>query len=224
MRAPSLRSISFALLTVLGGAQVGACEGPPASERAPAPRAGPKGVVDLDGGARDPLAPDGRADVLIFVRTDCPISNRYAPKLGRVAARFAAAPVDLWLVYVDPDETPAMIRAHLSDYALPGTALRDPAQSLVARAGVEVTPSAAVFDAEGVRRYRGRIDDWYVDYGKARAKPSTDELVDALDAVLAGRAPARAQTEAVGCPIPPLPGAVASPDQAGVWRGRRGAL
>jgi hypothetical protein len=75
---------------------------------------------------------------------------------------------------------------------------------LAERAGVLVTPSVAVFDPRGIRRYHGRIDDWYVDYGKARVQASTNELVDAIEAVLAGRAPTIAQADAVGCPIPSL--------------------
>ena len=46
-------------------------------------------VTDLDGDPVDPLAPDDRIDALVFVRTDCPISNRYAPELARIATRFA---------------------------------------------------------------------------------------------------------------------------------------
>jgi hypothetical protein len=188
---------------LLLGAALG-CERGAAPEQVNA-AAHPRGaaLLDVDGRPHDPLAVDGRADVLVFVRTDCPISNRYAPKLGRIATTFAAAPVDLWLIYVDPDETPAMIRDHTQDYALPGTALRDPGQTLVERAGVQVTPSVAVFDAAGVRRYHGRIDDWYVDYGKARVQASTDELVDAIEAVLAGHPPSVSEAEAIGCPLPP---------------------
>jgi hypothetical protein len=160
--------------------------------------------VDLAGQSHDPLA-DARADLLLFVRTDCPISNRYAPELGRIAASLADAPVDVWLVYVDPDESPALIRAHMRDYRLPGTPLRDPEQSLAAHVGVRVTPEAAVFDGLGARVYRGRIDDWYVDYGKNRTEASTHELRDALAALLAGRRPSVAETDAIGCPLPPLP-------------------
>lgn len=163
-------------------------------------------VVDLDDRPLDPLASSGRAVVLIFVRTDCPISNRYAPKLGRIAARFADAPLDLYLVYVDRDETPARIREHVAAYALPGTPLRDVEQVLAARAGTQVTPEAALFDAEGVLRYHGRIDDGWVDYGKPRATPSSDELVDAIVAVLAGERPQVEHAEAVGCPLPPREG------------------
>lgn len=161
-------------------------------------------VLDLDGQRLDPLD-DARADLLLFLRTDCPISNRYAPKLARIAARYAEAPLDLWLVYVDPDELPEHIREHIREYQLPGRALRDPSQSLAARARARVTPEAALFDASGALRYHGRIDDWYVDYGKSRVEASTRELEDAVDALLAGREPAVRSAPAVGCPLPPLP-------------------
>lgn len=162
-------------------------------------------VRDLDDQLSDPLADNGRADLLLFVRTDCPISNRYAPELARIAERFAAEPLDVWLIYVDEDETPGLIRQHMADYQLPGTPLRDTRQELAARAGVKVTPEAALFDAGGVRRYRGRIDDRYVDFGKQRREATTHELVDAIEAVLAGGTPPVAEVEAVGCPLPPLP-------------------
>lgn len=160
-------------------------------------------VLDLAGQIVDPLANNQRADLLLFVRTDCPISNRYAPELARIVERFAAQPLDVWLIYVDEDETPEKIRGHMQEYRLPGTPLRDVDQALAVRAGVKVTPEAALFDAAGVRRYRGRIDDRHVDYGKQRAEPSTHELLDAITAVLDGRSPTVAEVDAVGCPLPP---------------------
>jgi hypothetical protein len=161
-------------------------------------------VRDLAGKIVDPLAGNGRADLLLFVRTDCPISNRYAPELGRIVERFAAQPLDVWLIYVDEDETPEKIEKHMAEYRLPGTPLRDVKQQLAGRARVKVTPEAALFDAGGVRRYRGRIDDRHVDYGKTRTEPSTHELLDAITAVMDDRTPAVAEVDAVGCPLPPL--------------------
>lgn len=168
---------------------------PPASE---------SNVRDLAGQTVDPFTHNSRADLLLFIRTDCPISNRYAPELERIVGRFATQPLDVWLVYVDEDETPEKIQAHMTEYRLPGTALRDPGQFLATRAGVKVTPEAALFDADGQRRYRGRIDDRHVDYGKQRAEPSTHELLDAITAVMNGQIPSVAEVEAVGCPLPPL--------------------
>src|SRR5207249_9516148 len=43
--------------------------------------------------------------VFIFVSTDCPISNRYAPEIRRVEGKFAPAGVRFWLVYPDPDRS-----------------------------------------------------------------------------------------------------------------------
>ncbi len=163
-----------------------------------------RSVMDLAGQAVDPFASNGRADLLLFVRTDCPISNRYAPELAAIVERFATQPLDVWVVYVDEDETPQQIKKHMGEYRLPGTPLRDPGQLLAARAGVKVTPEAALFDADGERRYRGRIDDRQVDYGKQRAEASTHELIDAIAAVMDGRAPPVAEVDAVGCPLPPL--------------------
>jgi thiol-disulfide isomerase/thioredoxin len=191
---------------VVSLALAGACPRDPSADAGvPRPGQEPVGVVDLEGRPRDPLRADGRVDLLVFVRSDCPISNRYAPKLARVAERFAEAPVDVFLVYVDVDEGPATIREHMAEYRLPGTALRDPGQILTARGQITVTPEVALFDGDGILRYHGRIDDGWIDYGKPRAVPQTDELVDALTAVLAGEAPVLASAEAVGCPLPPLP-------------------
>jgi hypothetical protein len=52
-----------------------------------------------------------------------------------------------------------------------------------------------------VLRYRGRIDDRYLDFGVDRLTPTTHELDEALAAVLAGREVARPVVPAVGCAI-----------------------
>jgi hypothetical protein len=67
----------------------------------------------------------------------------------------------------------------------------------VARAyGAQRTPEVYVLDAERRIRYHGAIDD---DRDEAMVREAW--LRDALDAVLAGRAPATADTPAVGCTI-----------------------
>jgi hypothetical protein len=159
-------------------------------------------VLDLDGRAVDPLAIEGRASVLVFVRTDCPIANRYAPEIRRLQEAFAARGVELWLVYADAAEPIEAIRAHLRAFDLPLRALRDPAHVLVRKAGARVTPEAALFvpAAGGARlAYRGRIDDRYLAFDRMRPAPTTHDLEDALEAVLAGRAVPKETTPAVGC-------------------------
>src|SRR5512134_2888472 len=50
---------------------------------------GARGPFDLEGRAVSPLDDDVAATVLLFTRTDCPISNRYAPEVRRLHDRFA---------------------------------------------------------------------------------------------------------------------------------------
>lgn len=136
--------------------------------------------------------------VLVFVRSDCPISNRYAPELERLYREYSP-PASFYLVYPDRSETKAAIEKHRTDYGYTFGALRDPDGSLVKLSKVRVTPEAAVFAAGGELLYHGRIDDRYVDFGKSRPQPTTHDLEEALQAVLAGKPVKVASTRAIGC-------------------------
>ncbi len=161
-------------------------------------------AVNLDGKPVDPvLASRGKVVVLIFVRTDCPISNRYAPAIQRLSQQYEGK-VTFWLVYPDKSESAAAIRKHLQEYGYEVTALRDPGHVLVKQGQVQVTPEAVVFGRNGQLAYHGRIDDWYQDFGRARAAPTTHELADAIQAVIAGKPIAPSTTTAVGCYISDL--------------------
>ncbi len=165
--------------------------------------AGPElNLFDLDGAGIDPFR-DGKVLVFLFTRTDCPISNRYAPAVKRLHANFERHGVAFWLVYVDPDESPDAIREHLLAYDYPLPALRDPEHMLVALTGVATTPEAAVFVGRRMI-YRGRIDDWYVDFGKARSTPTQNDLRNVLQATIDGERLELRTTDAVGCLIADL--------------------
>jgi len=114
--------------------------------------------------------------VFLFVRTDCPISNRYAPEIRRLAAKYGKQGPSFWLVYPDGTESIQEIRKHLVDFQLPIAALRDPKHVLAKLAGVRVTPEAAVFLTDGTQVYRGRIDDRFVDFGKQRPEATQHDL------------------------------------------------
>ena len=165
-------------------------------------------VLDLAGQPVDPLPRPGAGPaVLVFVRTDCPIANRYAPELRRLQDRFARDGVAFWLVYPDASETPAAIRRHQRDFGLGFHALRDPQHDLVKATQATVTPETAVFvpGAAGPRMvYRGRIDDRYVDFGRSRRAPTSRDLREVLQALAAGSTLTPRTTPAVGCFIAPL--------------------
>jgi hypothetical protein len=158
-------------------------------------------LPDLDGRLVDPFdAPAAtKAIVFVFVSVDCPISNRYAPEIQRLHQTFASRGVALRIVYPNPAELPAAIRAHMKDYSLPAPALRDPKQELAKLASATITPEAAVYDPQGRRLYLGRIDDRYVSLGVQRPVATQHDLEEALLSTLAGRGVAQARTPAVGC-------------------------
>lgn len=167
---------------------------------------GPSGVIDLDGRPTDPLAHAG-VSVLVFTRTDCPISNRYAPELRRLQERFTRGAA-FHLVYVDGAETVDAIRDHRRAFGLGFDAVRDPEHALVALTGATVTPEVAVFVTDGAGRrmvYRGRIDDRAVDFGRTRPAPTRHDLAEVLAALARGASPAPRTTTAVGCFIPARP-------------------
>jgi hypothetical protein len=150
-------------------------------------------------------APEAGATALVFLSTECPISNAYSPTLNRIAAEFPPTALRLVGVCVDPDLSNAEVVRHARDFGLAFPLGRDRAGALAGRLGVTVTPEAVVLDDRGRVRYRGRIDDQFAARQRRNAAPGTHELRDAIAAVLAGREVSRPHVEAVGCPLPEVP-------------------
>lgn len=161
-------------------------------------------ATDLKGQSFDPFqAAPGKAVVFIFVRTDCPVSNRYAPTIQRLSEKYAASTM-FFLVYPDKKEAADAIRKHDREFGYHLTALRDPQRVLVKRSDAQITPEAAVFDASRRLVYHGRIDNLYQDFSHTRKIPTTHELADAIEAALAGKTISGKATPAVGCYISDL--------------------
>jgi hypothetical protein len=140
-----------------------------------------------------------KATVLIFVSSDCPISNRYAPDIRKLYDEFTPQGVRFWLVYPNVMDDDAAIEKHVKDYGHPAVALADRDHYLVKLAGATVTPEAAVFDGQLRLLYRGRIDDRFVELGRERPAATRQDLKAALVAMLAGKQVPEARTQAVGC-------------------------
>jgi len=155
----------------------------------------------LDDKPVDPFLVKARARVFVFVRTDCPISNRYAPELNRLAREFASRGVVFWMVYSDRTESREAILKQIDEYRLPGVALRDPDHSLARMAKATIAPEAAVFSGDGRLVYHGRIDNRYVELGKAMIAPTRHDLEDAIKAAITGRPLAIASAPAIGCSL-----------------------
>lgn len=138
--------------------------------------------------------------VLVFLGTECPLAEAYAPRLAEVARDFGKRGVGFFGVDANQQDGPVAIGRFAEKHGLPFPILKDVGNILADRLGAERTPEVFVLDRSRAAVYRGRIDDQYA-IGIHRALPGRHDLVDALEAVLAGRAVATPRTEAVGCRI-----------------------
>ena len=165
-------------------------------------------AVDLDGRPVTELVPSGgRAVVLFFAASDCPISNRYVPEIQRLSKQYAPVGISVWFVYPNPGDNANVVRAHDAEFAIAANTALDTHQTLTRMAQVTSTPEAAVFVPQGASLrevYRGRIDDRYLALGDERPQASRHDLEDAIRAVLAHKPVPQPGGSAVGCSIVPL--------------------
>jgi hypothetical protein len=151
------------------------------------------------------VPPDHAARLLVFVTSDCPISNYYATQIQDLCSSNRPRGLTCMLVYEDAGFDEARMRAHLEEYGYRDIdAVLDRDRAIARRAGATVTPQAVLSDADGRMRYRGRIDNRYEAFGKPRRVVTRHDLRDAVDAVLRGRPVRTPETPALGCFITSL--------------------
>jgi peroxiredoxin len=142
-----------------------------------------------------------RAVVLFFVMTDCPLANGYVPEMNRIRAEYGSRGVALYAIQTDNTIPDADVRKYVKDFGYTFPVLHDPKLTLARFTGATVSPQVAVLSPAGDVLYLGRIDNKVEDISKPRYAATEPELRNALDAVLAGKAPKVARTRAVGCSI-----------------------
>ncbi len=147
---------------------------------------------------------DAKLTVLVFLGTQCPVSNGYAPALRRVYEAHAGAKVGVLGVHCDPDVSAEIAQTHARDYELPFPLVLDHDQRLAHVCGIKIVPTAVVIGADGRVLYRGRIDNRYVANGLRRPEATIFDLKAALELALAGQKPNPSTTEPIGCPLPPV--------------------
>src|SRR6266478_5023594 len=75
-------------------------------------------ALDLGGSPKDTLKETpGKVVVLIFVRTDCPISNRYAPFLQEMSVKYGSEAA-CCLLLANKNKSPENIRSYLQEFSL----------------------------------------------------------------------------------------------------------
>lgn len=139
--------------------------------------------------------------VLLFVIPDCPIVNRYIPEINRIYQAYSKQGIKLTLIYPGDYLTQKDIDTHRKEYQIKPEGRLDIDYQITKKAGATITPEAVVYDANQKIIYRGRIDDWFTDYGDKKREPSQRNLRLALDALVAGKEVPIKNTQAIGCLI-----------------------
>ena len=143
--------------------------------------------------------PDG-VTVVVFTCNHCPYALGWHDRLLQVARDYP----DVTFLAVNPndaerypaDSYEAMRERVNADGGWPHPYLHDESQEVARAFGARTTPDVFVLDGDLRLRYRGAPDSDHRDAGQG-----ANWLREALDAVVAGQEPARAETEPVGCSI-----------------------
>ncbi len=141
------------------------------------------------------------AMVLVFLNTECPISQQYTRLLAELHRQYRPQHVQFTALYPSPTDSRLVIRAFHRTYALPFSGLPDKSHAYVRRYQAKTTPEVIVLNEGGRVVYQGAIDDQYVSLGRRRAASTQAFLHDALAALLEKRPILTSRTEAVGCLI-----------------------
>jgi peroxiredoxin len=143
---------------------------------------------------------DKRAVVVVFIGTECTLSNGLLPTVAHLHEEYAPRGVQFLAVNSNRQDTPERVAAHARKYTIPFPVLKDTGNVVADCFGARRTPEAFLLDGERKIRYQGRIDDQF-GIGYKRPKPTHRDLADAIDAVLVGKPVAQPTTPVAGCII-----------------------
>ena len=146
---------------------------------------------------------DAAAVVLTVQGNGCPIVRNALPDLAAVRARFRDRDVAFLMINSNLQDDADSVRAEAEEWGIDLPVLIDAAQSVGERLRLTRTAETLVLvpGAESWRvAYRGPVND-RLSYERQRQTANEHYLAAALDAVLAGREPAVAAREAIGCLI-----------------------
>jgi len=141
-----------------------------------------------------------KAIALVFVNTTCPVAKRYLPVLQALEKDYRAKDVQFVAVNAADEDSLIEMATQAVTFDVEFPFVKDFGGVCARALGATRTPQVVILDAERRIRYRGRIDDQFR-LGGVRKEPTTHELKDALDAILAGKKVATSETEVDGCPI-----------------------
>ncbi|HTL48063.1 MAG TPA: thioredoxin family protein [Verrucomicrobiae bacterium] len=144
-----------------------------------------------------------KALLVMFICRHCPYVVHVKHELAKLGRDYAAK--DLGIVAISsndaehyPDDGPAKLKEMAQELGFGFPYLYDESQEVAKAYAAACTPDFFVYDAKRKLVYRGQLDD----SRPGNSQPVTGrDLRQALDAALAGKAPAGEQKPSMGCNI-----------------------
>lgn len=137
-----------------------------------------------------------KATVLMFVSTNCPVSNAYNTRMAGLQTNFAPQGVRFIGINSNKAESGSDVAAHAKQNGFGFAVYKDPQNKVADRFEAKVTPEVYVVGPKGNLLYKGRIDN-----SQNESEVNDRSLQTALKTILAGKTVTEKETRAFGCSI-----------------------
>jgi peroxiredoxin len=137
------------------------------------------------------------AVVVMFIATQCPYSNAYNDRMREMATAYEKQGVLFVGINSNKSEPANEVAAHAKKHSFTFPLMKDPDNKVADLYNARHTPEIFLVDKSRTLRYHGRIDENY----EEPSKVNSPDLKNALDALLANKPIAKAETKAFGCSI-----------------------
>jgi len=139
---------------------------------------------------------DSKAIVLMFIATQCPVSNDYNERMAKLSKDYGDKGITFIGINSNKQEPVDEIRGHSKKNKFNFLVLKDNNNIIADKLNASVTPEIYVLNSEFEILYHGRIDD-----SRREKEIKSNDLVIALDNILAGEEVEVKKTKAFGCTI-----------------------
>jgi len=138
--------------------------------------------------------------VLAFTTAECPMVQRYMPRLKELSSQYKDKGVQFVAVNVGSDDGIKEVAYEALKYESEFPFVKDFDGECARALGADRTAQVVILDSEKRIRYRGRVDNQYRLSG-VKPAPDRADLKEAIEDVLAGRKVRVKETTVDGCAI-----------------------
>ncbi len=139
---------------------------------------------------------DSKAIVIMFIATQCPVSNAYNQRMATLNKDYAGKAISFIGINSNKQEDAAEVKEHAEENGLDFIILKDPNNLIADIFEAKYTPEIFVLNSDLNIQYHGRIDD-----SRKESEVESKDLRVALDEILEGKEVSKSETKAFGCTI-----------------------